>query len=1450
MERGARPPRLCHSRTSSAASGIDSKGAVDEASRWGTHEYNGLLGQCSTRGTSRSISLNSVSSDGEVTQENPMVEQEEIIALTHDVRGFKEALGKLRRIFHPDRDKQETVRGAAHERLGEVLRILRSILEKYAPLQSTELLMAAGQLIQQIKGFNFENVKADPTEFFEAIDQLALAFSSRVSEYLMGDLDTSSTVHPAARSRSCENLRSELDNGDSVCRIPDVLSPQQIDELVMRLEHGVSLALQRAKIWSKYAKDVLMYIEKRASLEAECARNVLKLANTVRPMIKEEGFLPFQSIYCSALDQDMENANLCQATCSMLQGHKFVEPLTARRNEHEKVRKQIKDSWQREMKRMQDTVSNLRKARSLYYQRQLEYEKARDALQRVENLEGAETSKLDKKKKLEDDALQKAMEAETTYKACVVEANERHQILQKVKAEVLKQVRELMLQCDQTLKAVTVGYFQLQHTVSAPAPVQFQTLCEGSRLYEPGTQYMEYVKTLPVSPDAPIYEPPPYSFEPYVPTDNRLQEKERRPNGVLKGSDDSIGPSPSSQSSDASKENKPRISHPVKSWSGAPLAVSDSDSISSQSNKSVDTSPYSSPQIHARSLGSTPSDDLDLDNENADGSDVLPRGLSKAASTHALKKLKTPSRCRECDTYVYFQGLECSECMLSCHKKCAETLAIQCGHKRLKPKLTTFGVDLTAHIQETQTEIPHLITRCIQEIDERGIGLKGIYRVSGVKSKVEKLCQSFENGVELVDLTEIHPNIIANVLKLYLRQLPEPLLTYRLYPEFVYVAKMHPGRGSEELLVEDLKGIVRRLPRPHYATLAVLMQHLRRVTEHADINNMPASNLGIVFGPTLLRTSEGGASLSSLIDTVHQTRVIELLILLSQALFGSTGSKVLSRKQVSGMHQISSEKRGEEDQSRPRADKVGHSEDYEHFSVYQTSSWAREAECDASQHGDDYVSGSHSDEELPDNLLPDDSESKRSPLIRRSSTQSDDFTADNVAGAKKSSRMRTSLSESDAILQTSQEVGSCETDLSSQLSDVESEQSHLTVNCESSPPVAPPRRHLSQQRLNRISPAPSDCDSASIRSVSPTSGAAASNVVSSTDRIVIHVQGESNSDPALSHYDLLPCKSSDDGGCKTDVQDDCCDFELHVDSATDLDSPCSQSAAGDSTVTLNRPVPSLRLSRLVTTVTVPEVTEPSSKHVSGHAGSAELTTAEETLPSHTLSLQDYTIHHTQQPSPVSSIPSTSSSMDELDDFASNNTSTSPSPNEYVSPYLTGDPYKNLRFGNGSPLTYGRTTTFANYEEPCRIRVTSGRNTGDEVSPVVTDDVNETLSGFSRMATRTSSLPTTELGSRNSILRTATRHQRYSPAYSTSSTKSSGSSSSPPPEMAEADGSSNAMPKPSPRSVVLARQDGSSCNSLHRVSSDSSVFVRHSNLNDEDPEVNQKRESMIRTPRFV
>lgn len=217
--------------------------------------------------------------------------------------------------------------------------------------------------------------------------------------------------------------------------------------------------------------------------------------------------------------------------------------------------------------------------------------------------------------------------------------------------------------------------------------------------------------------------------------------------------------------------------------------------------------------------------------------------------------------------------------------------------------MTTFGIDLKSH----SDEIPYIVVKCISELDKRGISSKGIYRVSGVKSRVEKLCQTFESGADLVDISDVPPNIIANVLKLYLRQLPEPLMTFKSYPDFIRIAKQYPSSAlGDELdsetaskIISQLRDAASKLPSVHFQTLSYLCHHLKRVADQHHLNNMPPSNLGIVFGPTLLRTSEGTASLSSLVDTVHQTRVVQLLITFASEVFGLPPRLPLSSKDAS-----------------------------------------------------------------------------------------------------------------------------------------------------------------------------------------------------------------------------------------------------------------------------------------------------------------------------------------------------------------------------------------------------------------------------------------------------------------------------------------------------------------------------------------------------------------------
>ena len=287
---------------------------------------------------SRSLSLASVSSDGS-TESSHVVEQEDIIALTQDVRSFKEALNKLRKVFQPEQHETlESLKVVGHEGLSEVLRILRHMLEKYPALQSNDLVAAAGMLIRKVKEFDYsaeDPSHVDTKDFFESLDGLALAFSSRVSEYLMGDLDSnvSSTPTEASNNKSYENLlvSPEVEAGAGAATpatLPphvedaEAISPDKIDAVLLHHDCGVDLALQRAKIWSKYAKDVINYVEKRIAMQLDLAKNLTKLVQTSRPQLQEESYLPFQSIYCTALDNDLELCASIQTSCGLLQGYK------------------------------------------------------------------------------------------------------------------------------------------------------------------------------------------------------------------------------------------------------------------------------------------------------------------------------------------------------------------------------------------------------------------------------------------------------------------------------------------------------------------------------------------------------------------------------------------------------------------------------------------------------------------------------------------------------------------------------------------------------------------------------------------------------------------------------------------------------------------------------------------------------------------------------------------------------------------------------------------------------------------------------------------------------------------------------------------------------------------------------------------------------------------------
>ncbi|XP_065531660.1 rho GTPase-activating protein 29 isoform X2 [Lathamus discolor] len=899
--------------------------------------------------STKSSSLSSISSNSDC-YDNPVVDPEYITQLVNDVRKFADVLLYLKEAICSE-ENQDGLHQVVHERLGELLRVLKAVINKYQNLNSVDILSAAGTVIAKVKAVNFKEVNEENkrelfSEIFSSIETLAFTFGNVISDFLMGDVDNGSSLGlpVSRRSRSFENL--SVESGGSLHERDDIqghLRAEEVDSMLLRNDSGIESALSYAKAWSKYTKDVVAWVEKKLSLEVECAKNLAKMAETAKAVVGHQDYMPFQSIFITAFQNDIENNLLWQQTAAALQSNKFVQPVLGRKNELDRQRKDIKELWQREQKKMQELEAALRKAKSLYTQRQDEYEKAKSCTARAEEEQLSSSGsfvkdfskQLEKKRRLEEEALQKAEEANEHYKTSMAEVEEKRNYLESFKSDVLTQLRELIYQCDLTLKAATVNLFQLQHAQVVSLPVNCQSLCESAKLYDPGHQYLEYVKSLPKE-GIPIE---PGSFETQSSQVDGVFNKQssnsvHTSHGNLSqcsgdfpaqtlddvGSpiypSQKIGEKRSSSSTDMQAIRGPP---PFRSWSVGNQSggmCSDSESAGGSSESRSMDSPSASPGDFKRRLPRTPStgtmssaDDLD-EREPPSPSDCGPfrnANMSKAAQTHKLRKLRAPSKCRECDSLVVFHGAECEECSLACHKKCLETLAIQCGHKKLHGRLHLFGVEFAQAAKNIPDGIPFIIKKCTSEIESRALNVKGIYRVNGAKSRVEKLCQAFENGKDLVELSELYAHDISNVLKLYLRQLPEPLILFRLYNEFIGLAKESQNVNEEldakqaspkskkrqsiciELnrIIIKIKDLLKQLPVPNYNTLQYLIGHLHRVTEQCDENKMSASNLGIIFGPTLIRPRQTDAtvSLSSLVDYPYQARVVELLITYYEKIF-------------------------------------------------------------------------------------------------------------------------------------------------------------------------------------------------------------------------------------------------------------------------------------------------------------------------------------------------------------------------------------------------------------------------------------------------------------------------------------------------------------------------------------------------------------------------------------
>jgi len=173
-----------------------------------------------------------------------------------------------------------------------------------------------------------------------------------------------------------------------------------------------------------------------------------------------------------------------------------------------------------------------------------------------------------------------------------------------------------------------------------------------------------------------------------------------------------------------------------------------------------------------------------------------------------------------------------------------------------------------------QSPVPLVVYQCIQAVDLFGLDNEGIYRISGNSTQTTQLKSRFDHDSSSVDFRNPEAfshdvNIPANLLKLFLRELPDPLLTRAAYGEFLEAATI-----TEEVQRRDrMHATVNNLPDPNYATLRAVVLHLHRVQLRTEQNRMTASNLAVIFAPTLMGPHNG-----PLQDAALQPKVLETIL--------------------------------------------------------------------------------------------------------------------------------------------------------------------------------------------------------------------------------------------------------------------------------------------------------------------------------------------------------------------------------------------------------------------------------------------------------------------------------------------------------------------------------------------------------------------------------------------
>lgn len=219
----------------------------------------------------------------------------------------------------------------------------------------------------------------------------------------------------------------------------------------------------------------------------------------------------------------------------------------------------------------------------------------------------------------------------------------------------------------------------------------------------------------------------------------------------------------------------------------------------------------------------------------------------------ALVVINIPTACEVCSNSLWLteRGLVCQGCKLTCHKKCYQKVSSSCRDVNILQGRKVFGVPLDRLVGD-DVRIPVVVERLITTIELKGLFVEGIYRKSGITSRVTQLKQDMDDDPEGVDLDSYPIHVLTATLKAFFRDMPEPLMTFELYESFLLATNFQDPEERAQAIFAETK----KLPPAHYDLFERLAFHLARVAQHQEFNRMSPESLAIVFAPCILRTNK------------------------------------------------------------------------------------------------------------------------------------------------------------------------------------------------------------------------------------------------------------------------------------------------------------------------------------------------------------------------------------------------------------------------------------------------------------------------------------------------------------------------------------------------------------------------------------------------------------------